>query len=313
MSDALLDLPADAGVVVGVSGGADSLALAVLTAYVGTRRDLRVRAIVVDHGLQAESAQVAQAAADAVRRLGTEADVVRVEVGSAGGPEAAARTARQTALATYADEHGCAAVLLGHTRDDQAETVLLGLARGSGARSLAGMSPRTGLWRRPLLGLTRADTEQVCRAVGASWWDDPHNLDRRYARVRVRLDVLPGLEDALGPGVGASLARTADLLRDDADLLDDLAAAAYEQSARDDGSLDVAELVALPRALRTRVLRAAAIAAGCPATDLTAAHVTDLERLVVRWRGQGGPALPGGITAVRDGAVLAFGRAGTRR
>ncbi|MFC6151141.1 tRNA lysidine(34) synthetase TilS, partial [Mumia xiangluensis] len=260
------------------------------------------------------SAEVAATAADAVRDgLGVHADVVRVAVGTAGGPEAAARAARHDALAAYAEEHGCAAVLLGHTRDDQAETVLLGLARGSGARSLSGIAPRDGRLRRPLLGLTRAETEAVCRASGLAWWEDPHNTDPRYARVRVRRDLLPGLEDALGPGVGAALARSADLLRDDADLLDELAATAYRESTRADGSLDVDHLLGLPRALRTRVLRAAALAAGSPATDLSAAHVTEIDRLVTRWRGQGGPALPGGLTVVRAGPSLVFGRASTRR
>ncbi|QMW65968.1 tRNA lysidine(34) synthetase TilS [Mumia sp. ZJ1417] len=306
VSDALADLPGDATVVFGVSGGADSLALAALTSFVVAGRGGRALALVVDHGLQAGSDQVAQRAAAQSRDLGVEARVERVDVGSDGGPEGAARVARREALQACADELGAAAVLLAHTRDDQAETVLLGLARGSGARSLAGMAPRTGIWRRPLLGLTRADTEQVCRAVGLTWWDDPHNDDARYARVRVRRTVLPLLERELGPGVAAALARTADGLRDDADALDVLARTAAREVTRDDGALDVAALAALPRALRTRVLRAAAIGAGSTANDLTAAHVAGVEQLVTAWRGQGGPALPGGLTVRRTGGVLLF-------
>ncbi|WP_262850114.1 tRNA lysidine(34) synthetase TilS [Mumia quercus] len=309
VSEALADLPADATVVLGVSGGADSLALAALTCFVVDARGGRVEALVVDHGLQEGSAEVAQRAAEQARALGAAAQVVRVEVGARGGPEAAARDARREALRAYAEEVGAAAVLLGHTRDDQAETVLLGLARGSGARSLAGMAARSGLWRRPLLALTRAETEQVCRALGVTWWDDPHNDDPRYARVRVRRTVLPVLERELGPGVGAALARTAAALRDDADALDDLARTATRKATLDDGSLDVEVLAALPRAVRTRVLRASALAAGAPAGDLTAAHVAGIDRLVTAWCGQGGPTLPGGLSVRRRGRALVFGAA----
>lgn len=311
VAGALDDLAPGTGVLLGVSGGADSLALAALTAFVAPRRGLCARALVVDHGLQEGSASVARDAADVVRQLGLEADVEAVEVGRSGGQESAARSARRAALASSAHRHGCAAVLLAHTRDDQAETVLLGLARGSGARSLAGMAPRSDPWRRPLLTLTRADTEAVCRASGLTWWDDPHNEDERYARVRVRHDVLPVVERALGPGISGALARSADLLRDDADLLDGLAVHARQEVSRPDGGLDVAGLAALPRAMRTRVLRAVAIDAGCPAGDLTAAHVADVEGLVTRWRGQGGPALPGGVAVIRAAGALEFRRPST--
>jgi len=312
VADALADLPDDAGVVLGVSGGADSLALAALTSFVIASRGGRVNALVVDHGLQEGSDDVAQRAASQTRGLGVETDVVRVEVGVDGGPEAAARTARRAALRTYAESVGAVAVLLAHTRDDQAETVLLGLARGSGARSLAGMAPRAGLWRRPLLDLTRADTERVCRVERLTWWDDPHNADPRYARVRVRRSVLPLLERELGPGVAAALARTAAGLRDDADALDTLARTAAREAVRDDGSLDAEVLAGLPRALRTRVLRTAALDAGVAANDLTAAHVAGIERLVTHWRGQGGPTLPGGLTVRRADGVLVFGAAADR-
>ena len=142
-----------------------------------------------------------------------------------GGPEAAARTARYAALQSEAAGRQ-ATIWLGHTLDDQAESVLLGLARGSGPRSLAGMAARTGRLVRPLLGLRRSVTEQACAELDLDPWRDPHNDDPRFARVRVRRTVLPTLEAELGPGVAEALARTAALVRDDADLLDGLAAEA---------------------------------------------------------------------------------------
>jgi tRNA(Ile)-lysidine synthase len=299
--EAVADLDAGDLVLAAVSGGADSLALAAATGHAARRLRLRAGAVLVDHGLQEGSAGRAAAAADLCRTLGLDpVDVVRVEVGSEGGPEAAARTARYDALAQVADRHGAAAVLLGHTLDDQAESVLLGLARGSGARSLAAMAPVTDRWRRPLLGLRRAETAAACAALGLPVWDDPHNRDRSYARVRVRLDALPALEAALGPGVAEALARTADLLRADADTLDALAAAA----ALDD--LRVADLLSLPPALRTRVLRRAAIAAGAPAGAVTAAHIRDVERLLAGDRRDRKVSLPGGLVAERRCDRLSF-------
>ncbi|MFC8733642.1 tRNA lysidine(34) synthetase TilS [Luteimicrobium sp. NPDC057192] len=247
---ALADLPRGALVLVACSGGADSLALAATAAFVAPRAGLRAGAVVVDHGLQPGSDDVAATAARACRGLGLDPVEVRgVVVAGSGGPEAAAREARYAALDDAAREHGADAVLLAHTLDDQAETVLLGLARGSGARSLAGMPPVRGVLRRPFLGLRRADTEAVCHAVGLTWWDDPTNgppgdgaspnrrasssggardddprrFDALPLRSRVRTEVLPELTRVLGPGVPAALARTAAQLRDDADVLDALA------------------------------------------------------------------------------------------
>jgi tRNA(Ile)-lysidine synthase len=196
-------------------------------------------------------------------------------------------------------------VLLGHTRDDQAETVLLGLARGSGARSLSGMPPRTGRFRRPLLELGRAVTLAACADQGLTPWDDPHNADPAYARARVRHDVLPIMEAALGPGVAEALARTAGQLRADADALDGWAAEAYAHCLDPDGHLEVAALERLPGAVRTRVLRRAALAAGSPATDLTAGHVDALDRLVQEWHGQGPLDLPANVSATRrEGRIV---------
>jgi len=294
-------------VLAACSGGADSLALAAALAFVAPRAGLRAGAVTVDHGLQEGSA--ARAASVAVVLAGLGLDPVRtasvsvdVGTGRAGGPEAAARTARYAALARVAAEDGAAAVLLGHTLDDQAETVLLGLARGSGARSLAGMPPRRGVFRRPLLGLRRPVTAEACAALGLDPWHDPHNADRRFARVRVRLDALPALEAALGPGVAEALARTAGQLRADAEVLEKIS------SERTDGDspLSASSLAELPGAVRTRVLRSAALAAGCPAGALTAGHVARIEELVTGWHGQRWIDLPGGVRASRRAGQLCF-------
>ncbi|NHC44283.1 tRNA lysidine(34) synthetase TilS [Motilibacter aurantiacus] len=297
--DALAGAP-PGPVLVACSGGADSLALAACTAFVAPRAGRAAGAVVVDHGLQEGSAVRSAGLGDALRALGlAPVEVVAVTVGRAGGPEAAAREARYAALSAAAGRHGAAAVLLGHTLDDQAETVLLGLARGSGARSLAGMAAASGLWRRPLLGLPRATARAACAALGLHPWEDPHNADPAYARVRVRQDALPALEESLGPGVAAALARTARLLRDDADALDGWAERELPALTAADGSLDVVALEALPAAVRRRCLRAAALAAGCPATALFAVHVDALEALVVAWHGQGPVQLPGHVEARR--------------
>ena len=304
----------DGPVAAAVSGGADSLALAAALAFERPGS----AALVVDHGLQAGSDEVAARAADQCRGLGLDADVLAARARSSGhrlggspeelpktsqddpaqaraggGPEARARALRYAALDRAADERALAAVLLGHTLDDQAETVLLGLARGSGARALGGMAPVRGRYRRPLLELDRATTRAACAEAGLVPWQDPHNADPSYARVRVRAAVLPVLEDALGPGVAAALARTARQLREDAEALDAL--------TPDTG--DVAVLAGLPPALRTRALKRWAERA-CGAA-VTAAHVQALRALVDDWRGQGPVALPRGVQVRREGSRLA--------
>lgn len=293
--DVLRGLPDGAPVVVGVSGGADSLALAACTAFVADRDRHDARAVVVDHGLQQRSADVAARAVEQVRGLGLAAEAVAVAVGTEGGPEASARDARRAALLEAAGPDGV--VLLAHTLDDQAETVLVGLGRGSGPRSLAAMAPRSGPWRRPFLGLRRADTEAVCVAHDLAWWTDPHNTDPAFRRARVRHEVLPLLEDVLGGGVAAALARTADRLRDDTDLLDRLAAEV-------DDPADTAVLAALHPALRSRVLHRVALDAGATPGELTAVHVAALERLVTQWHGQDRVELPGHVSVRRVGGRL---------
>ena len=297
------DLAAGDLVLAACSGGADSLALAAALAFEAPRAGLRAGAVTVDHRLQDGSDSRAAALASALAGLGLDPVLVTaIDVGLAGGPEAAARSARYEALTQVAQQTGAAVVLLGHTLDDQAETVLLGLARGSGPRSLAGMPARRGVFRRPMLGLRRAVTVAACEAQGLRVWDDPHNADRRYARVRVRLDALPALEAALGPGVAEALARTADQLRADAEVLEDISAERF----RGGSSLSVSSLAGMPAAVRTRVLRAAAVAAGCPAGALTAAHVARVGELVTNWHGQRWINLPGGVRVSRRAGLVCF-------
>jgi tRNA(Ile)-lysidine synthase len=328
--DCLADLRAGDLVLVACSGGADSVALASALAFAGPRLGLRCGGVTVDHGLQAGSGERAAGVAGFLVDLKLDPVYnIKVQVAGNGGLEAAARAARYRALDEVArraprdpwdDEDpppradpdpdaGAAAVLLGHTLDDQAETVLLGLARGAGARSLAGMPSRRGLYRRPLLGIRRMTTLAACAELGFDPWRDPHNDDQRFARARVRHQALPALEAALGPGVTEALARTARQLRADADCLDDLAFAESGQlraGGSDPAGLDVAWLAALPEAIRTRILREAAIMAGCPAGALTARHVQQADELVTSWHGQRWADLPGGVRVRRQGGRLWF-------
>ncbi|MFC4124319.1 tRNA lysidine(34) synthetase TilS [Nocardia rhizosphaerae] len=312
-------------VVVGLSGGADSLALvAAAVVEVG-----EVWVVVVDHQLQDGSAEVAERAAAQARALGcASALVMSVEVGREGGPEAAARAARYAALESV---RGDRPVLLGHTLDDQAETVLLGLARGSGGRSIQGMAAWNAPWGRPLLGVRRAETRQMCADLGIEPWDDPHNVDPAYTRVRLRTEVLPLLEDVLGGGVAKALARTAEQLRDDGAVLDRLTAdllraATLPQSdagpapepgrATGDAELPVGPRAGQPTegdggrhnsdrpalsieilatadpALRRRAIRAWLTAQGVG--RLLNAHLQAIDELVSEWRGRGGVAVAGG-------------------
>ena len=295
-------------VLVACSGGADSLALAAAVAFEAPRAGLSAGAVIVDHGLQDGSAAVAARAAEQCERLLSlyPVEVETVQVGSSGsGPEAAAREARYQAFEEVLERVGAVAILLGHTRDDQAEQVLLGLARGSGARSLSGMPARRGPYLRPFLGLPRATTVAACEASGLTAWVDPHNSDPAYGRVRARA-LLPVLETELGPGTVAALARSADLLRADADALDDLAARARAELGP--GAIDATVLMALPRAVRSRIWRLLALEAGCPPGALIATHIDSLDTLVTAWRGQGPIDLPGRVQASRTGGRVILER-----
>ena len=300
--DNLSDLEAGDQIVVGVSGGADSIALLKAAVHVGKERDLLVGAVIINHQIQDNAFDVAQKAAELSRVLGAQTvEVISVSVATgkgSGGLEAAARDARRSAFEAYAAAHDVKAVLLGHTQDDQAETVILGLARGSGARSLSGMQTIDGLYRRPFLWLSR----DVVRATVANLeiYDDPHNEDSHFARVRVRHEVLPVLERELGKGIIGSLARTADMLHDDADALD-----AFAKDAMTD---DIDDLQFLDRAVRTRVLRMLALQAGALANDLTRDHVLAIDQLITDWRGQGPLNLPGNVDVSRAHGKLIFNK-----
>ncbi|SCG52506.1 tRNA lysidine(34) synthetase TilS [Micromonospora inositola] len=302
---ALAGLTGDGPVLVACSGGADSLALAAATAFVAPRLNRRAGLVTVDHGLQPGSAERADAVARWAAGVGLDpVDAVSVTVaGRPGGPEAAAREARYPALVAAARRHDAAALLLGHTRDDQAETVLLALARGAGPRGLAGMPERRELdavpLLRPLLDVGRDATRKACAALGLTPWEDPHNADPAYARARVRSDVLPALVRALGPGVLDNLARTARLIAADTAALDELAAAALAAARSPGGGLAVDTLAALPPAVRTRVLHAWARELGASPAALSHRHVTALDALVTQWHGQGAVHLPGGLRVSR--------------
>ncbi|MEV8263240.1 tRNA lysidine(34) synthetase TilS [Microbacterium sp. NPDC077057] len=308
---ALADLPEGSTIVVALSGGADSLALAAATAFEAAKRGVRATAVTVDHGLQEGSAEVAAETGRIAGRLGLEALVVRVEVDGDGGPEAAARDARYRVLRDAAGDIGARAVLLGHTLDDQAETVLLGLARGSGATSLQGMAPDRedddGLrWLRPLLGVRRETTRAFCAATELQPWEDPHNVDDRYTRVRVRRHVLPVLEVQLGPGIAEALARTAEQLREDAEAFDEMIHETIEdivEHAEAGISVSVAALAANPAALRNRIIRL--VVDSEFGTSLSRAQTIEVARLVTDWSGQGPIDLPG-CAAVRQGGRIVF-------
>ncbi|HEY2194194.1 MAG TPA: tRNA lysidine(34) synthetase TilS [Actinomycetospora sp.] len=305
---AALDAMGPPDVVVACSGGADSLALAAATAHVAGARGTTVHGVVVDHGLQPGSDATARTACGALDRLGIEARVAVLTVTAAGdGPEAAARRARYAALRAESAARGDAPVLLGHTLDDQAETVLLGLGRGSGARSLAGMRRLDPPWCRPLLGVRRATTRAACAEAGLEPWEDPHNADARYTRVRLRREVLPLLEDVLSGGVAEALARTADQLADDDAALAAAAAQVLPGARDEEGTLDAAVLAPLPAAVRRRVLRAWLAEAGVRGFD--DAQLRGVDALVARWRGQGPPSLPGGLEVIRTRGRLALRRA----
>ncbi len=315
-------------VLVGLSGGADSLALAAALAAEAGAAGLRAGAIVVDHGLQEGSANVAARAAAQARELGLEeVRVVRVQVDSGvtrgEGPESAARAARYSAFEEVAELTGAAAILTAHTRDDQAEQVLLALARGSGTRSLAGIPPIRALndatrLLRPFLAeapeVRRATTVAACAELGLRAWSDPHNRDHTYARVRVREVLLPAIEEQLGARAPVGLARSADLAREDAEALDVWAAQIYSEivnvSTEDEAAATidasgVARLAELPAAVRQRVIHR--VASQVFDASLGRSHVLAIAALVTQWSGQG-PIFVPGIRVTRSAGALRFER-----
>nr|WP_240393974.1 tRNA lysidine(34) synthetase TilS [Corynebacterium lactis] len=297
------------GVVIGLSGGADSLALlaGACAETFGPKGALvggPVHAVVVDHRLQDGSADVARRAADTARSLGATAEVVVVDIDkdSPHGPEYAARIERHRALREVARRRH-APLLLAHTLDDQAETVLLRLARGGGPQALSAIrddltwSDGTRILR-PLLSVRRADTKGCCTELGLSPWEDPHNDDPAFARVRVRRSILPLLERELGPGVAENLAKTAALAALDNDSLDSSAEAELTSlleegrpsaSERGGGELPVSGLATLDDAVATRVIgRWVRRSGGEPNTK----QIDAIMALVRNYHGQGAVQVP---------------------
>jgi tRNA(Ile)-lysidine synthase len=287
--------------LVGCSGGADSLALAYALFHEARDLALSVIPIVIDHGLQENSDLVAQTVHERLSKIGYQkVEVIRATVDITDGLEASARRARFAIFADALERHNAKLLFLGHTQDDQAETVLLGLARGSGTKSLAGMAQRNGQFIRPMLSLTRSQSLQACLEAELEIWDDPHNHDPSYLRVRARRHVLPILEAELGPGIAAALARSAKILREDSEALDGWADMVFaELSQSDPAILPIATVAALPAAVRARVLRLAIYRAGAPSGSISADHLAPVEAMVSAWKGQGETSLPGGIKVTR--------------
>ena len=291
-------------VLVAVSGGADSLTLAYALSVEAEKLAIKVVGVTVDHQLQSASSVQAEKVVHQLSKFGLKCEVKKVSVDIKEGLEASARKVRYEAISEVAEQENAVAVFLGHTKDDQAETVLLGLARGSGTRSLSGMAHHNGIYVRPLLEITRTQNEEFCKEVGLDYWNDPHNLDSQFARVRVRTEALPILEKTIGPGISDALARSAHLLRDDADALDHWAK--NEEIHLDLLDLDCGHLETLPRAIRTRIIRAAIYGAGAPAGSVSADHVSAVEALISAWKGQGALNLPGGVKVERISGRLSL-------
>ena len=288
--------------LVAVSGGADSLALAQALFIESKSLALNAVAITVDHQLQENSDQQAERVAEQLKEIGYGQVIVKkVVVTIDAGLESGARDARYAALNESVEETKAVKVFLGHTRNDQAETVLLGLARGSGARSLSGMAAENGIYIRPLLSITREETESACHEWGLDFWNDPHNLNTEFTRVKVRREVIPYLEEHLDLGISRALVRTAALLRDDADALDLWA----EREATD---LECDRLALLPKAIRTRIIRKAALAAGATPGKLTFEQVGAIDALICAWKGQGEVSLAGGVKVERISGRLSLSR-----
>jgi tRNA(Ile)-lysidine synthase len=296
---------ATARVLIGVSGGADSLALALATYQEAAHHSVEVVALIIDHGLQKGSDKVAQDTAENLKKIGiVSLEIVRIHVEIVDGLEASARRARYAAFEAAIVKHSPDYFFLAHTKNDQAENVLLGLARGSGTRSLSGMADENGIYIRPILHVERSTTEEVCRENDLKPWIDPQNSDESYTRVRARRNVLPILEKNLGPGIVDALARSAKILREDADALDQYADDFLKMTSSED--LDTELLGKLPKAVRIRVLRRVILAAGAPSGSITADHVAAVEALVTAWHGQGEVSLPGGVKVGRISGRLSL-------
>lgn len=291
-----LNLYKGSTIAVACSGGADSLALASAALFEGNRAEIKVIAVIVNHNLQEGSMEVALRTKGVLTEIGFDVvEIMDVVVQQSSlGMEAAARNARYGALTEFANKHNAFVTMLGHTLDDQAETVLLGLARGSGAKSIAGMPTLSpdGKYLRPLLGITRKETVSYCEDLGLDYWSDPQNLDTKFSRVKVRLNVLPVLEEELGPGIASALSRTAEILQDDLEYLEAQADSAFSLVAKTTNNsvaIDTEGLEKLPRALATRVIHKSLSLLG---TEPAKVQVDSVMELVTNWHGQKPLTLP---------------------
>ena len=283
-------------ILIGVSGGADSMALCAAALAEGSGK--RIIPVVVDHGLQKNSAQIAELVCNRLKKMGfTEVFSSKAQVELSDGLEASARRARYKVFEQAIETYSAQIFLLGHNKNDQAENVLLGLARGSGTRSLSGMALQNGIYVRPFLELSRELIESACKEINLEIWSDPHNENLEFKRVLIRRESLPKLESDLGPGVIDSLARSARILREDADALDHWAENVISEIGVN--NLEVAKLAELPKAVRSRVLRRAIYAAGAPSGSISAEHLKPVESLITAWEGQGECSLPGGVKVLR--------------
>ncbi len=297
-------------VLVAVSGGADSMALAVALEFEAKKLGVEIAAAVIDHSLQKNSSRVAANTSKQLLELGFgEVYVHKVSVGQKGGPEAAAREARYSALETLRKKTKANFVVLGHTASDQAETVLLGLVRGSGPKSLSGMSEKAGTLLRPLLSVERASTEQFCKDSHIKFWSDPHNKNTKYLRVLIRNRVLPFLEKQLGGSVSKSLTRTSNQLREDHEYLDQEALKKFSKLAkvsRSTLSFDAARLSKLPTAIMNRVIKISLDSLG---GESSRTHVLAVANIILSWHGQKPLSLPG-VRVVRRSNTITFSQSG---
>ena len=294
------------GVVVAVSGGADSLLLAYSLFLEREELALSIHAVVIDHQLQEDSGAIAIQTKRALEKLGIESiTIIPVEVEKRDGIEADARRARYQALVEFARKVSASRIFLGHNQDDLAESVLLGLTHGSGTKSLAAMRVDDGLYVRPFLALEREVIRQACQEAKLDYWNDPHNEDERFTRVKIRKKILPLLESEIGPGITEALARSARIFREDSDALDALAEEIYT-TLPDPTAMEIGVLEGLPIALRKRVIRRALASLG--ATRINAEQLGWVDALVSQWHGQKEVALPAGVTARRESGRLALSK-----
>ena len=300
-------LDANSKVCIGVSGGADSLALAIVAKLEAADFNLDLVAVIVDHGLQENSAEVAASTKKKLEAIGySDIFVGKANVLVTDGVEASARRARYKVFQQALETYGSKVFLLGHTKNDQAEGVLLGLARGSGTKSLSGMAEISGPFIRPFLNVARSTTQAACVESGIEYWSDPHNLNTEFTRVRVRESILPLIEKEIGPGIVDALSRSAKILREDATALDEWAERVFGEVNPSD--IEISLLADLPIAVRSRVLRLAIYAAGAPSGSISASHLEPIEAFVSDWRGQGHTSLPGGVKVCRISGRLSLSK-----